>query len=215
MKGEMGEDGARIKNNPQMYHYYLKIEVFKQTDVAHIQGDVFCCGHCTADAVFINRTNAIHYRAYNYYPTKQVGPLTTYAKTQCLCTHLTSFGGDMYVPPNTIDFNTVFTAERFLESMPVFCTVSAMIAVYLLVIIWARHMDKRDVARVRAVLNISYQYILFARVSPVSKNSLFAIMCYGGAGTNLKVGEPVRCESGGGHRSGIFFCLCPSTFLFF
>jgi len=29
------------------------------------------------------------------------------AKTQCLCTHLTSFGGDMYVPPNTIDFNTV------------------------------------------------------------------------------------------------------------
>ena len=79
----------------------------------------------------------------------QVGEKTTYARTQCLCTHLTSFGGDVYVPPNTIDFDTVFTAEKFLESMPVFCTVAGMIGIYVLIIVWARHMDKKDVARVR------------------------------------------------------------------
>ena len=40
---------------------------------------------------------------------------------------------------------------------------------------------------------------------------------YSGAGTNLKVGAPVRRESGGGHRSGKkrqkCFFLCSSTFL--
>jgi len=87
---------------------------------------------------------------------RQVGPLTTIARTQCLCTHLTSFGGDVYVPPNTIDFNTVFTAEKFLESMPVFGTVAGMIGIYILLIVWARHMDKRDIARVRILFIIYF-----------------------------------------------------------
>jgi len=62
------------------------------------------------------------------------------------------------VPPNTIDFNTVFTAEKFLESMPVFCTVAGMIGIYILLIIWARHMDKKDIARVRIIIIISSSY---------------------------------------------------------
>jgi len=36
--------------------------------------------------------------------------------------------------------------------MPVFCTVAGMIAIYLLIIVWARHMDKKDIARVRSRL---------------------------------------------------------------
>lgn len=84
----------------------------------------------------------------------QVGEQTTPMKTQCLCTHLTSFGGSFAVPPNTIDFNTVFTTEKFLESIPVFTTVIALIAVYLLILVWARRMDKADIARVRFLILI-------------------------------------------------------------
>ena len=77
-----------------------------------------------------------------------MGPLSTATRTQCLCTHLTSFGGSFAVPPNTIDFATVFTAEKFLESIPVFTTVIVMIAIWIIICIWARHMDKKDIARV-------------------------------------------------------------------
>ena len=69
-------------------------------------------------------------------------------ETQCQCTHLTSFGSDLVVPPNSIDFNNVFTAERFLESMPVFCTVTAVMLLYVGVMVWARREDKKDLVKV-------------------------------------------------------------------
>ena len=69
-------------------------------------------------------------------------------ETQCQCTHLTSFGSDFVVPPNSIDFNNVFTAERFLESMPVFCTVTAVMLLYVGVMVWARREDKKDLVKV-------------------------------------------------------------------
>jgi len=33
--------------------------------------------------------------------------------------------------------------------LAVFCTVAGMIAIYIVIIIWARHMDKKDITRVR------------------------------------------------------------------
>ena len=81
-------------------------------------------------------------------PVFQIGNFTTMYKTQCLSTHLTSFGGDMVVPPNTIDFKTVFSLEKFLESMPVFCTVIIVLLIYIAVIIWARREDKKDLIKV-------------------------------------------------------------------
>lgn len=70
-------------------------------------------------------------------------------RTQCLCDHLTSFGGDLVVPPNTIDFSTVFSLENFLEAMPVFGTVGGVLVIYVIVCIWARRADKHDLIKVR------------------------------------------------------------------
>ena len=69
-------------------------------------------------------------------------------RTQCLCNHLTSFGGDFAVPPNTIDFANVFSLENFIEAIPVFVTVGATLIIYVFVVIWARREDKKDLIKV-------------------------------------------------------------------
>jgi polycystin 1L2 len=77
-----------------------------------------------------------------------VGERTTYDSTECLCYHLTMFGTDFYVPPNTIDFSTVFGKFRTLhENAAVFSTVLVILSVYALVAIYARHKDKKDLIR--------------------------------------------------------------------
>ena len=78
----------------------------------------------------------------------QVDQSSTIEDCNCACNHLTSFGGDMVVPPNTIDFSTVFSAEKFLESMPVFCTVIIIMLLYVSGLVWARREDKKDLIKV-------------------------------------------------------------------
>lgn len=66
-----------------------------------------------------------------------------------MCTHLTSFGGDFAVPPNTIDFSNVWAKFANLnENAAVFSTVVALIGVYIMLLIWSRYMDKRDIIKV-------------------------------------------------------------------
>ncbi len=69
--------------------------------------------------------------------------------TECLCTHLTTFGSDFYVPPNTIDFKTVFKKFKKLhENAAVFSTVIAIFGLYILAAIWARRKDNQDLIKV-------------------------------------------------------------------
>jgi hypothetical protein len=69
--------------------------------------------------------------------------------TECLCTHLTTFGSDFYVPPNTIDFKTVFKKfKKIHENAAVFSTVIAIFGLYILAAIWARRKDKHDLIKV-------------------------------------------------------------------
>ncbi|KAH9518594.1 hypothetical protein Btru_005726 [Bulinus truncatus] len=80
----------------------------------------------------------------------QVGPLTTKYKTQCLCNHLTSFGTDAVVAPNTIDFNNVWAKFANLsENAAVFATVISVICLYLVLVVVLRHFDKLDLIKVR------------------------------------------------------------------
>ncbi|CAH1263346.1 PKD1L3 [Branchiostoma lanceolatum] len=77
-----------------------------------------------------------------------VGPNTTAAHTQCLTTHLTSFGADFIVPPNTIDFSTVFAKFANLsDNAAVFSTVIVMFGVYFIIVFFAMKADKRDVVK--------------------------------------------------------------------
>ena len=111
-------------------------------------------------SVSILTSHGTVYKCYIQRITFQIGPLTTIRETQCQCNHLTSFGSDFVVPPNSIDFNNVFTPERFLESMPVFCTVIAIILLYIGSLIWARREDKKDLIKVRKNLHFSYDQIM-------------------------------------------------------
>ncbi|KAI8514730.1 hypothetical protein Bbelb_073210, partial [Branchiostoma belcheri] len=74
-----------------------------------------------------------------------VGPNTTVSHTQCLTTHLTSFGSDFIVPPNSIDFSTVFAKFANLsDNAAVFSTVIVMFGIYFIIVYFLFKADKLD-----------------------------------------------------------------------
>ncbi|XP_064478806.1 uncharacterized protein LOC135392080 [Ornithodoros turicata] len=73
-----------------------------------------------------------------------------YALTRCKCNHLTSFGSGFFVMPNTIDFSYVFANAGFADNVTIYMTVIVTLFIYLLVLIWARYEDKKDVEKLGA-----------------------------------------------------------------
>ena len=68
----------------------------------------------------------------------------------CLCNHLTAFGGDVLVAPNTIDFVLVQQAFGSLDpgDLVVLITVCSALLVYFVVLVIARRADNLDVLKV-------------------------------------------------------------------
>ncbi|XP_069123303.1 uncharacterized protein [Argopecten irradians] len=75
-----------------------------------------------------------------------LGNVTTYTETSCHTSHLTSFGTNVFVPPNTIDFKTVWS-KFSADNVAVIATVGGLIVLYFLVLFWVRRADQRDVAQ--------------------------------------------------------------------
>lgn len=113
-----------------------------------------------------------------------VSPETTYNSTVCLCNHLTTFGTDFYVPPNTIDFSSVWSKFGNLsDNAAVFATIISLIGVYIILAVLARIKDKRDLVKWGAVplednLPIDRYYYLISVQTGVGKET----------GTKSKVG---------------------------
>ncbi|XP_034417690.1 polycystic kidney disease protein 1-like 2 [Cyclopterus lumpus] len=83
----------------------------------------------------------------------RVGVHTTHSVTQCLCNHLTFFGGSFFVTPNLVDASR--TAElfgTFTENPVVVCFVGSLFVAYLLVVVWARRKDIHDTAKVKVTV---------------------------------------------------------------
>ena len=61
-----------------------------------------------------------------------------------------NFGAGLFVPPNTIDFNTVFDdfGAKLIENLPVVMTVVTVIVLYIPLVIICRKYDKKDKFRV-------------------------------------------------------------------
>lgn len=78
----------------------------------------------------------------------QVGPKTTPHRTYCYCDHLTSFGSGYIVQPNTIDFAFVFSNADFLSNPTLYITEIVIAALYIILFIWARRQDKKDLLKV-------------------------------------------------------------------
>ena len=63
----------------------------------------------------------------------------------CKCNHLTSFGSELLVAPNPIDFDSVFNNFGSLaENVAVLALISTILGVYIIGVIWARRADKKD-----------------------------------------------------------------------
>ncbi len=76
-----------------------------------------------------------------------VGSLTNHYQTQCFSTHLTTFAGGFIVLPNPINWNYVFANADFMRNKTVYLTVICVSMIYLLVIIYARYKDKKDIEK--------------------------------------------------------------------
>lgn len=80
----------------------------------------------------------------------QVGPRTTSLVTQCLCTHLTSFGSSFFVMPNKVDVSrTAELFSTFANNPVVVCFVGAIFLAYIIAVIWARRKDLQDKIKVQ------------------------------------------------------------------
>ena len=72
----------------------------------------------------------------------------------CLCTHLTAFGGQLFVAQNPIDFDKVFIEfDPLPESgnVAVMVSVSCVFGLYLLLLVLARKADIQDALKVDIV----------------------------------------------------------------
>nr|XP_006820684.1 PREDICTED: polycystic kidney disease protein 1-like 2-like [Saccoglossus kowalevskii] len=68
--------------------------------------------------------------------------------TKCGATHLTSFATDFFVPPNSIDFGTVFQKfAKLNENASVFSTIIVILALYIVGVIFCRRADKADLIK--------------------------------------------------------------------
>jgi len=80
---------------------------------------------------------------------------STQTEVKCNCGELSkevsSYATGFSMPTvNTIDFKDIYAHfwQNLATNPTVYCTVLAIIAVYLLLIVWARRMDRRDLDRV-------------------------------------------------------------------
>lgn len=76
---------------------------------------------------------------------------TSLSRVTCFCNHLTSFGSEFFVPPNTIDFGSAFSdlGGKLADNYFVLLTICLLFGLYIVVAIWARYKDKQDVKKVR------------------------------------------------------------------
>ena len=77
----------------------------------------------------------------------QVGPLTNHYQTQCLSTHLTTFASGFIVLPAPINWNYVFANADFVRNKTVYITLICVSILYILLIIYARYKDKKDLEK--------------------------------------------------------------------
>jgi len=76
-----------------------------------------------------------------------VGSLTNHEQTQCFSTHLTTFAGGFIVLPEPINWNYIFANAGFMKNKTVYLTVICISIIYLILIIYARFKDKKDIEK--------------------------------------------------------------------
>lgn len=97
-----------------------------------------------------------------YYINKETGLYSSYGMevlestnttyTFCVSNHLTQFAGGWLTVPSGINFNDVWANASFLQNITIYMTVIVITTIYLIVLIWTCHMDKKDKLKKRIKL---------------------------------------------------------------
>ncbi len=74
--------------------------------------------------------------------------MTNHYQTQCFSTHLTTFAGGFLVLPAPINWNYVFANASFAKNKTIYLVVICACVIYLLLIIYARYKDKKDIEKI-------------------------------------------------------------------
>ncbi|KAI8504762.1 hypothetical protein Bbelb_178800 [Branchiostoma belcheri] len=113
------------------------------------------------------------------------GPLTNANITHCFCDHLTAFGSDFqfFVAPNSLNILKALQGFNNISENPaVVIAISVIVGIYLLMVLWARWKDRKDVEKVGATVLGS---------SPGGGCSVYQVVVFTGAranaGTTAKV----------------------------
>ena len=77
--------------------------------------------------------------------------MTNHQQTQCFSTHLTTFAGGFLVLPAPVNWNYVFANADFAKNKTIDITLIIVCILYILLIIFARFKDRKDIEKVRAV----------------------------------------------------------------
>jgi polycystin 1L2 len=75
--------------------------------------------------------------------------LTNIKETQCFSTHLTSFAGGFMILPAPVNWSYVFANADFSQNQIIYLTISYVSIIYLILIIYARFKDKKDIEKVK------------------------------------------------------------------
>ena len=81
----------------------------------------------------------------------QVGPLTNENATQCLAEHLTPFASSFAFLPAAIDWSRAFAHADFISNPTIYSTVIVVVFSYIVLMIYARRFDGRDLQRVSLI----------------------------------------------------------------
>jgi hypothetical protein len=76
-----------------------------------------------------------------------VGPLTNHNQTQCFSNHLTTFASGFVVLPEAVNWNYGFAHADFMKNKTIYLTVIYVSVIYMILIIYARWKDKKDVEK--------------------------------------------------------------------
>ncbi|CAH1259009.1 PKDREJ [Branchiostoma lanceolatum] len=118
----------------------------------------------------------------------EIGPLTSTSLTHCLCNHLTAFGSDFqfFVAPNSLNILSALQGFANIGENPsVVITIGVLFGLYLLIVVWARWEDKKDVSKVGATVlrgagrhSQSYQVQVFTgtRANAATSSQVFLVL---------------------------------------
>ncbi|XP_078607411.1 polycystin-1-like protein 2 isoform X2 [Branchiostoma floridae x Branchiostoma japonicum] len=124
----------------------------------------------------------------------RIGPLTNTNITHCFCDHLTAFGSDFqfFVAPNSLNILQALQGFNNISENPaVVITISVIVGIYILMVVWARWKDRKDVEKVGATV---------LGTSPGGGCSVYQVVVFTGAranaGTTAKVSVIFYGEKG-------------------